>query len=112
MAGQTLIYARGNTREGMFWAFIDDFNNLPLNLSGATMDFVVYDPLTSDVIISESGEVLLPPGAGQVRYVVQPGDMETLGNFNVDVKLVFGDDTVGFVREMTIVITKTGFDLT
>lgn len=107
---KTLIFAKGQTREGMKWSVIDTATNKAVNFTGAIVHVIVYDAVDrTTIIIDEDCEILLPKTLGQCRYIPVAGDMDRVGTYEVELNPIeFSDGSVGILDKMQIVVKDVG----
>lgn len=103
----TLSFAQYQTREGIEWEITAADNNLPVTLVGAVITLRIYNNkviLVDDRDISSG--IVLPATGGVVQYYPQTGDMDTIGDFITELKIVFGDLSTGYILDKRIVIRR------
>ncbi len=107
---QTLIYAQGQTREGMKWTVTDTKTNKPVDFTGATVNVLVFDAIDrSTVIIEDTAELLIPKTNGQCQYFFKSGESDRAGRYEVELNpLEFAGGEVGILDDMQIVIKPVG----
>ncbi len=101
----TLPYAQYQTREGMEWEISATDTNLAANLTGAVITLKIFN---DDVVLVDdrdiSSGIVAPATGGVVQYYPQTGDMDTIGEFTCELKIVFGDLSTGYILDKHIVI--------
>lgn len=107
---QTLIFAQGQTREGMKWTIIDTKINRPVDLTGSTVNLLVFDAVDrSTVIVQNTADLLIPETNGQCQYFFGTGESDRVGTYEVELNPInFADGSVGILDDMQIVIKAVG----
>lgn len=102
-----LTFPQFQTREGMEWAIVDADNNIPATLVGAAVTLRIFN--NNIIIVNDrdiSSGIVAPATGGVVQYYPQTGDMDTAGDFNTELRIVFGDGSTGYIRNKPIIIYK------
>ena len=103
-----LTFPQFQTREGIEWSIIDADNNIPATLVGAVTTLRISND-NGLIIVNDrdiSSGIVAPATGGVVQYYPQTGDMDIHGDFETELKIVFGDGSTGYLRDNPIVIYK------
>lgn len=107
---QTLIFAKGQTREGMKWTIIDTKTNKPVDLTGATVNIIAFDAADrTTIIIQNTAELLIPETNGQCQYFFGSGESDRAGTYEIELNPIdFASGDVGILDEMQIILKAVG----
>ena len=111
---QTLIFAAGQTREGMKWKITDAKTNGPADLTDATIALIIYDAVDrTTVIVNKSTpdvETLLPATLGEAQYFfADAAESGRVGRYEVELNPIdFADSSIGILTDMNIVLKQVG----
>lgn len=112
---KTLIFAQGQTREGMKWKLTEVDNNAPVDLTDSTINILVFDANDRVTVIignpdnPKAAEILLPATLGEAQYIFVSPETDRAGTYEVELNPInFSDGSVGILDDMRIVIKPVG----
>lgn len=103
LKNKTLIFEEGNSHEGMKWTIIDQSTRIPIDLTGASVEVLVKTIDEQKTIINRSATIL-DATAGTCELIPTSAEMDTPGQYKVQLKITFADTTVAYLQGMNIII--------
>ena len=103
LGGKTLTFVQGNTHEGMKWTIVDEERGFPIDITGATITVLIQSVDTSTTIINRVATIIVPED-GTCKLVPVAGEMDTPGNYKVQLHILFTDTTEVYIQNMFITI--------
>lgn len=103
LGGKTLTFIQGNTHEGMKWTIVDEVRRFPIDITGATINVIIQD-VDGDPTIINREAVIIDPEFGTCKLVPIAGEMNTPGNYKVQLHISFIDATEVYIQNMFITI--------
>ena len=100
-SGKTLIFIQGNTHEGMKWTIVDDKRGFPIDITGATINVLVQN-VDGGITIIDRVATIIDPLLGTCNLVPITPEMNTPGNYKVQLHIVFVDTTEVYIQNMFI----------
>ena len=103
LGGKTLTFIEGNTHEGMKWTIVDEERGFPIDITGSTINVLIQGIDGTNTIIDRVATII-DPALGTCKLVPVAGEMDTPGNYKVQLYIVFTDTTEVYVQNMFITI--------
>jgi hypothetical protein len=103
LGGKTLTFVEGNTHEGMKWTILDEERGFPIDITGATITCLIQTVDGNTTIIDRT-VTIIDPLIGTCKLVPVAGEMDTPGNYKVQLHILFADTTEVYVQNMFITI--------
>ena len=101
--GKTLTFIEGNTHEGMKWTIVDEERGFPIDITSSTINVLIQSVDGSTTIISRVATII-DPLIGTCKLIPITGEMDTPGNYKVQLHIVFADTTEVYIQNMFITI--------
>jgi len=101
----TLSFAQYQTREGIEWEILRTDTNLPATLVGSTVTLRIYND--SRVIVNDrdiTSDIPAPETNGIIHYYPQTNDMDYAGEYDTELKILFGDGSIGYILDVDMII--------
>jgi len=103
LGGKTLTFIQGNTHEGMKWTIVDEERGFPIDITGATINVLIQSVDSSTTIIDRIATIITAT-LGTCKLVPVNPEMDTPGNYKVQLHIVFDDTTEVYIQNMFITI--------
>jgi len=103
LGGKTLTFIQGNTHEGMKWTIVDEERGFPIDITGATINVLIQSVDSSTTIIDRIATIITAT-LGTCKLVPLSPEMDTPGNYKVQLHIVFDDTTEVYIQNMFITI--------
>lgn len=105
LGGKTLTFIQGNTHEGMKWTIIDEKRGFPIDITGATINVLIQSIDTNTTIINKPATII-DATKGTCKLVPVSGEMDTPGNYKVQLHITFADSTEVYIQDMFITVIR------
>lgn len=100
-----LTYIQGNTKEGFHFVVDDQNTGDPVDLTNSTVTISAYQKIQNTVLF-EGICTITDAVNGECEYVPVEGDMDIPGEYLVDLKIDFPDNTVVRSRGAEMIILQ------
>jgi hypothetical protein len=87
----------------MKWTIIDKATRLPIDLTGSTIAVLVQSIDETTTIINRNATII-DATAGTCKLVPQTGEMDTAGDYAVQLTITFSDGTIGYIGDMFLIV--------
>lgn len=103
LSGKTLTFTQGNTHESMKWTIVDEERGFPIDITDAIINVLVQSVNSSTTIIDRVATIITGT-LGTCKLIPVSPEMDTPGNYKVQLHIVFIDTTEVFIQNMSISI--------